>query len=110
MRRTKPSKRQYQVMIALDDSKSMSESKSVNLAFETVALISRALTQLEVGQISIVSFGESTRLLHPFEQPFTSEAGVSVFSHFGFQQTVTNVKTLVENSLSIFENARNTFK
>jgi len=106
MRRTKPSKRQYQVMIALDDSKSMSESKSVSLAFETVALVSRALTQLEVGQICIASFGESTRLIHPFDQPFSSEAGVNVFSKFGFQQTKTNVNTLVQNSLSIFEAAR----
>ena len=106
MRRTKPSKRQYQVMIAVDDSKSMAESNSVNLAFETVTLVAKALSQLEVGQISIVSFGETTRLIHPFDQPFTSESGVKIFQSFTFDQTKTNVKTLVEKSLSIFESAR----
>ncbi|CUS14036.1 unnamed protein product [Tuber aestivum] len=106
MRRTKPSKRQYQVMIALDDSKSMAESNSVNLAFETVTLVAKALSQLEVGQISIVSFGETTRLIHPFEQPFTSESGARIFQSFTFDQTKTNMKTLVEKSLSIFESAR----
>lgn len=106
MRRTKPSKRQYQVMIAVDDSKSMTESGSVGLAFETVTIVAKALSQLEVGQISIVSFGETTRLIHPFDQPFTSEAGVKVFEHFGFGQLKTNIKTLVETSLEIFESAR----
>lgn len=106
MRRTKPSKRQYQVMIAVDDSKSMAESDSVALAFETVALVAKALSQLEVGQISIVSFGETTRLIHPFDQPFTSEAGVKVFECFSFDQLRTNVKTLVETSMGIFESAK----
>jgi len=106
MRRTKPSKRQYQVMIAVDDSKSMAESNSVNLAFETVTLVAKALSQLEVGQISIVSFGEVTRLIHPFGQPFTSESGVKIFQSFTFDQTKTNVKTLLEKSLSIFQSAR----
>jgi midasin len=106
MRRTKPSKRQYQVMIAVDDSKSMAESNSINLAFKTVTLVAKALSQLEVGQISIVSFGETTRLIHPFGQPFTSESGVKIFQSFTFNQTKTNVKTLVEKSLSIFESAR----
>lgn len=106
MRRTKPSKRQYQVMIAVDDSKSMAESASVALAFETVALVAKALSQLEVGQISIVSFGEKTRLIHPFDQPFTSEAGVKVFECFSFDQLRTNVKTLVETSIGIFESVK----
>lgn len=106
MRRTKPSKRQYQVMIAVDDSKSMAESDSVALAFETVALVAKALSQLEVGQISIVSFGETTRLIHPFDQPFTSEAGVKVFECFSFDQLRTNVKTLVETSMGIFESVK----
>lgn len=106
MRRTKPSKRQYQVMIAVDDSKSMAESESIALAFETVALVAKALSQLEVGQIAIVSFGETTRLIHPFDQPFTSEAGVRVFERFSFGQLKTNVRTLVETSMGIFESVK----
>ncbi|KAI7867198.1 hypothetical protein BDF14DRAFT_761657 [Spinellus fusiger] len=106
LRRTKPSKRQYQVMISVDDSKSMSESHSVQLAYETLSLISKAMSQLEVGDISITSFGERVGLLHPFDQPFTGESGASVLQQFTFAQQKTYVKKLVETSLSLFENAK----
>ncbi|KAL1916197.1 uncharacterized protein VTP21DRAFT_5814 [Calcarisporiella thermophila] len=106
LRRTKPSKREYQVMIAIDDSKSMSESRSVQLAYETLALMSKALSQLEVGDLSIVSFGETVRLLHPFEQPFTDEAGANVLRQFTFNQNKTYVKKMVETTLGLLEHAR----
>ncbi|KAK6501632.1 hypothetical protein TWF481_012334 [Arthrobotrys musiformis] len=106
MRRTKPSKRQYQVMIALDDSKSMSESRCVELTFESIALVARALSHLEVGQISMVSFGESTKLVHPFEQPFTSQSGANVFAGLTFGQTKTNMRSLVDTSIRLFREAR----
>ncbi|KAI8086937.1 uncharacterized protein B0P05DRAFT_16758 [Gilbertella persicaria] len=106
LRRTKPSKRQYQVMISVDDSKSMSESHSVQLAYEALSLISKALSQLEVGDISITSFGERVRLLHPFDQPFTAESGANVIQQFTFAQQKTYVKSLIETSLGLFENAK----
>jgi midasin (ATPase involved in ribosome maturation) len=106
LRRTKPSKRQYQVMISVDDSKSMSESHSVQLAYEALSLISKALSQLEVGDISITSFGERVRLLHPFDQPFTAESGANVIQQFTFAQQKTYVKDLIETSLGLFENAK----
>ena len=106
LRRTKPSKRQYQVMISVDDSKSMSESHSVQLAYEALSLISKALSQLEVGDISITSFGERVRLLHPFDQPFTAESGANVIQQFTFAQQKTYVKNLIETSVGLFESAK----
>ncbi|KAF9586477.1 AAA ATPase midasin [Lunasporangiospora selenospora] len=106
LRRTKPSKRQYQVMIAIDDSTSMSESHSIQLAYESLALISKALSQLEVGEIGIMSFGERAQLLHPFDQPFTSEAGAKVIQRFGFDQSKTYVKNLMESSIALLQHAR----
>ncbi|EWC47023.1 hypothetical protein DRE_03785 [Drechslerella stenobrocha 248] len=106
MRRTKPSKRQYQVMIALDDSKSMSESRCVQLTFESIALVANALTHLEVGQLAMLSFGESTRLVHPFDQPFSAQAGARVFEGLSFAQTKTNMRALVETSVRLFREAR----
>ena len=106
LRRTKPSKRQYQVMIAVDDSKSMSDSKSVQIAYETVALISTALSQLEVGDISVVSFGKDVTLLHPFNEPFNSDAGAQVLSRFTFRQDKTYFGKLVEKSVALLEGAR----
>ncbi|CDO96280.1 unnamed protein product [Kluyveromyces dobzhanskii CBS 2104] len=106
LRRTKPSKRQYQIMIAVDDSKSMSESKSVNLAFQSICLVSKALTQLESGGLSIVKFGETVREVHPFNQPFNTQSGAQTFQWFDFQETRTDVKKLVAESIKIFERAR----
>lgn len=106
LRRTKPSKRQYQVMIALDDSRSMAESGSVPLAYETLALVSKALTLLEVGEISIVGFGEDVSVMHPFEKPFSDRAGAEVMDKFAFSSTKTDVRKLVETSLGLFMDAR----
>lgn len=106
MRRTKPSKRQYQIMISIDDSKSMAESQSVDLAFRTIALVSKALTQLESGQIAITRFGNETQLVHPFEKPFTFDSGAEVVQWFGFEQQRTDVSKLLERSLKIFEDAK----
>jgi midasin len=101
LRRTRPSQREYQVLVAIDDSKSMADSHSVHLAFQSLALISRALTRLEVGGVSICRFGEQMDVLHPFEAGVVSdEAGASLLSKFTFQQTTTDVRLLVERSLA----------
>ncbi|KAF2714594.1 midasin [Pleomassaria siparia CBS 279.74] len=106
LRRSQPSKRSYQVMIALDDSHSMAESGTSNLALKTLTLVSRALAMLEVGEVSIVGFGETVTVAHDFDKPFTSEAGAKVFGQFGFDKEKTNVRGLVERSLGLFEEAR----
>jgi midasin len=38
------------------------------MALEALSLLARALTQLEVGELGIIRFGEDVRLLHPFDQ------------------------------------------
>ncbi|ORX66473.1 vWA-like protein, partial [Linderina pennispora] len=104
LRRTKPARREYQVMVALDNSKSMAQNtRAVELAYETLALVTTALNQLEVGQLSVVSFGEQVSLLHPFEQPFDSEAGARVLSRFSFAHDKTDVVQLMDASLKLFE-------
>jgi midasin len=107
LRRTRASQREYQVLIALDDSRSMAESHSVHLAYETMALVSKALGRLEVGDIAIAKFGESVEILHGFEEgPFTDQAGSRVMNAFQFNQKATNVLSLVETSLRVLEVAR----
>ncbi|KAJ1768723.1 AAA ATPase midasin, partial [Coemansia sp. RSA 1843] len=106
LRRTKPARREYQVMVALDNSKSMAQSShAVELAYETLALITTALTQLEVGQLSVVSFGEQVSLLHPFDSVFDSDAGARVLSRFTFADDKTDVVQLMDASLQLFEAA-----
>jgi midasin len=106
LRRSMPSKRNYQVLIALDDSKSMAESGASNLALKTLTLVTRSLAMLEVGEVSVVGFGEDINVAHDFDKPFTSEAGVGVFEQFGFAASKTNVRGLVEKSLELFAEAR----
>ncbi|KAJ7673557.1 hypothetical protein B0H17DRAFT_1208374 [Mycena rosella] len=107
LRRTRPSQREYQVLISLDDSKSMAESHSVHLAFETLALVSKALSRLEAGDVAIAKFGERVDILHGFDEgPFTDQAGSKLMSAFRFDQKATNVLSLVDTSLRVLEAAR----
>jgi midasin len=106
LRRSQPSKRSYQVMIALDDSKSMAESGASSLALKTLTLVTRSLAMLEVGEVSVVGFGDQVNVAHDFDKPFTSEAGVRVFEQFGFDASKTNVRGLVDRSLELFKDAR----
>jgi midasin len=107
LRRTRPSQREYQVLIALDDSRSMAESHSVHLAFQTLALVSKALIRLEVGDVGIAKFGQSVEVLHGFESgPFTDQAGSKIIDAFRFDQKATQVLSLLETSLSLLEQAR----
>jgi midasin len=106
MRRSVPSKRSYQIMLAVDDSKSMGESGSGSLAFETLVMVSRSLSMLEVGQICVVGFGEDVKVAHDFETPFSSDAGPKIFQHFGFEQSRTDVTKLVRESIELFRTAR----
>lgn len=107
MRRTRPSKRQYQVMIAIDDSESMADNHAGRLALEAMTTLCKGMTQLEVGEISLVKFGQDIQLLHPFDMPFTDDAGSRVISQFGFQQTKTNMVQTLDAILHVLDNAKN---
>lgn len=109
LRRTKPSKREYQVLLSLDDSRSMSDGQSVHLAYQTLALVAQALSKLEVGQIGIARFGEDVELLHAFSGDsagFGDADGARVMESFSFSQHGTDVARLVERSLEVLEDAR----
>ncbi|CAM0956904.1 unnamed protein product [Alopecurus aequalis] len=88
LRRTKPNKRNYQVVIAVDDSRSMSEGKCGKVAIEALATVCRAMSQLEVGQFAVASFGKrgNVKVLHDFDQIFNAEAGVKMISNLSFEQ------------------------
>ncbi|KAK3722115.1 AAA ATPase midasin [Vermiconidia calcicola] len=106
MRRSIPSKRSYQVMLAIDDSKSMAESRSNELAFETLALVAKSMSMLEVGELSVAGFGEHVNVAHDFSTPFTQDAGARVFQQFTFSQSKTNMQKLLAESIGLFRAAR----
>ena len=73
LRRTKPAKREYQVMVMIDNSSSMGEAGPI--ALSALATLSTALTRLEVGQLCVAAFASGVQIVHPFGQPFDDEAG-----------------------------------
>uniref|UniRef100_A0A7S2RV69 VWFA domain-containing protein n=1 Tax=Mucochytrium quahogii TaxID=96639 RepID=A0A7S2RV69_9STRA len=104
LRRTKPSKREYQVVIAIDDSKSMAPGGE--LALNALTTITKAMTKLEVGQVGIISFGEEVKTLHRLEQPFTDACGAEVVSKFTFSQERTSIEEGLSQLIQSFETAK----
>ncbi|XP_062980947.1 midasin [Elgaria multicarinata webbii] len=106
LRRTKPSKRQYQICLALDDSASMIDNHSKQLAYESLAVIGNALTLLEVGQIAVCSFGETVQLLHPFHEQFSDQSGSRILQLCKFEQKKTKIAQFLESSTNMFAAAQ----
>ena len=106
LRRTKPSKRQYQIMLAVDDSKSMGYNNVKELAFESLAVLGQSLTLLEAGELSVVSFGEKVELLHGFQDQFSSNTGARILEQVTFSQNKTNIAQLLDYATDVMVQAR----
>jgi len=103
LRRTKPAKRDYRVLIAVDDSESMQKSQAGDMALRALATLAYGMSQLEIGQLGIASFGDDMKLLHPFNIPFTSESGVNIVRNFKFDAKRTRTALCVESSIAALE-------
>ncbi|KAF9424906.1 hypothetical protein HW555_000207 [Spodoptera exigua] len=103
LRRTKPAKREYKIAIAVDDSSSMSDNRSKELAFESLALVSQALNLLESGDLAVLSFGEKPNLLHPFTEQFSEHSGSKILEQLRFEQTKTKIAQLLDFCTVLFE-------
>lgn len=112
MRRTTPSKRTYQVLLAVDDSRSMAPGNSGagTLACEAVALMSKALAKLEVGDIGIASFGELLRVVHPLGESFSDASGAKALSQFTFSQDTTRTSAALQSIVGLLDDARSSSK
>ncbi|XP_051781409.1 midasin isoform X2 [Erpetoichthys calabaricus] len=110
LRRTKPSKREYQICLAIDDSSSMVDNHSKQMAFESLSVIGNALTLLEVGRISVCSFGESFQLLHPFHEQFNEQSGSRILRLCKFQQKKTKIAEFLDSAAGMFITARQQFQ
>ncbi|XP_077567526.1 midasin isoform X1 [Stigmatopora nigra] len=106
LRRSKPSKRDYQICLALDDSSSMVDNHSKQLAFESLSVIVNALSLLEAGQLSVYSFGEQVQLLHPFQEQFNDNSGARILQLCKFQQKKTRIAQFLESATEMLIAAR----
>ncbi|KAL7950476.1 hypothetical protein V8C42DRAFT_359440 [Trichoderma barbatum] len=106
MRRSIPTKRTYQIMLCVDDSKSMGESSSGALAMESLVMVSRSLTMLEAGQVGVLGFGADVFTAHQLTDPFASDAGAKVLQRFSFGQDRTDIALLIRQTIDTFREAR----
>ncbi|CAF4369143.1 unnamed protein product, partial [Adineta steineri] len=106
LRRTKASKRNYQILLCIDDSFSMGINKANILALESLALLVKSLTSLEIGEISVMKFGEKIELLHDFNNNFNDFNGSYIIEKFNFKQKQTNWKLLLENTMNYLNQAK----
>jgi midasin len=106
MRRSIPTKRTYQILLCVDDSRSMGESASGSLALESLVMVSRSLTMLEAGQVGVVGFGSEVFTAHELTEPFAADAGGKVLQQFGFSQDSTDVGRLIRQTIDTFRVAR----
>lgn len=86
------------------------------MAYESLALISSALSKLDCGKLGVCRlnhilhgkyfkivcdvcrFGENVELLHPLEKPFSAPTGGFILQHLTFKQTRTNFVGVVKIS------------
>lgn len=92
LRRTKPAQRDYKITLAIDDSKSMHHNNSKNLTLQAISLVSQALTLLESGTLSIVSFGEKPKIILNHLEQFD---GPKIVNSLMFEQQKTNIAELL---------------
>lgn len=104
MRRIQPDQRNYQIMIAIDNSESM--DKGGQLAIESVCMITQALTLLGVGDLCVTKFGETADLVHPLGKQWSEDAGASLINIFDFKEKSTSVLDLLSNLVSYFESQK----
>jgi midasin len=79
LRRVKPNKREFQILVALDDSSSMSDNQTREIALSSLNTLSSALALLEVGQMGVLRFGKAAEIIHSL--------GVLLFPKCGTQDT-----------------------
>lgn len=106
LRRTKPSKRNYQILIVLDDSKSMKDTKAGVMACKSLALLTKALNILEVGEIGVCSFGDTFNILHEIGKPFMGQSGELCLSKLTFSQERTNFNKCIPGIVSVLTECR----
>ena len=84
LRRTRQTAREYQVLLAIDDTFSMNQHGLGSIALKGLAAISQALNKLEVGQLSVGAIRSGLSIIHDFSSHFSAENGAFVLSQLQF--------------------------
>ncbi|CAG9322147.1 unnamed protein product [Blepharisma stoltei] len=85
LRRTRPTAREYQVLLAIDDSFSMKQHGLGDIAKKGLSILAQALHKLEVGELGVAGIRNGMNLLHDFGRPFSSDEGGFIMSQLDFE-------------------------
>ena len=85
LRRTMPSKRDYKILIAIDDSLSMKEQNLGFFSLEAMVTLVEALNRLEVGKVAVARIRDRLELLQNFEDSYSNERSAFIVSQFDFK-------------------------
>lgn len=105
LRRTKPAKRNYRVLLAVDDSQSMLKSGAGSMALRALSTLAVGMSQLEIGEVGVASFGNEMNLILPFQEFFTSADGANILQHFKFDQARTRTAFCMESACQVLDSA-----
>lgn len=101
LRREMPFKRDYRVVIAIDDSLSMKHNNLGFFALESLVSISEALNQLSVGKVCVCGINDRMNLHMSFEDTYTSEKAAFILSNYSFEyQSTCSADTSIPNFMS----------
>lgn len=101
LRRTLPSKRDYKILIAIDDSLSMKEANLGFFSLEASVALGEALNRLEVGKVAVARIRDRMELVQSFEDNYTSERAAHIVSAFDFKYCgKTSADTAMANFVS----------
>ncbi|KAK6730863.1 hypothetical protein RB195_007370 [Necator americanus] len=104
MRRTKKAQRDYQVLIAVDDSASMNENGIHQVTCESVCVIEEALRRCDAGGVSVCLFGSDVKIISPFGDHMMP--GSQLLQKLSFDQSSTDLILLLNRSRQILSNVR----
>lgn len=85
LRRAEPNQRDYEIILAIDDTLSMSEKNVGYLALESLITLALAMTRLEVGRIAICGIRNGLHEVLPFDKPFLPSEGQRILNEFSFK-------------------------
>jgi len=85
-----PSKRDYKILIAIDDSLSMQEQNLGFFSLEAMVTLIEALNRLEVGKIAVARIRDRMELLQSFEDNYSNERSAFIVSQYNFEHSGKN--------------------
>lgn len=108
MRRTKASERKYQILLCIDDSKSMQTCGCGELALQSLATVLSSLSTIQVPELGVMRFGHGSNVetVHELGAPYSGADGPRIAQWFSFDgdnslndKPVHSLLTSIENVL-----------